>query len=123
MDALGRTALSIASENGDVEAVVALLSTRSNVVDQADRFGQTALHLASRRGHDRVVRLLLEAGASVNAKTCIFATPLMYADTFEHEHVKDTLLNNGAGMYWLSGAYPERPFRDVRFARPSNVYM
>ncbi len=65
----GITALHLAAEQGDVEAVQALLGAGADV-GAGTRIGRyTPLHLAARGGHGAVVTLLLDAGADPLAAT------------------------------------------------------
>ena len=75
----GRTPLHLAAGNRHCPAVKALLemdnkrSTQEQQtrvkVDARDKYGQTALHWATRKeGNEEVIRLLVENGASVNAR-------------------------------------------------------
>eukprot|EP00903_Cladosiphon_okamuranus_P008154 g7853.t1 len=61
-DALGRTALHEAAEQGDSDVAKILLNAGASVDPRCRRM-ITPLMLASRRGHGGVVRLLLRAGA------------------------------------------------------------
>ncbi len=65
----GITALHLAAEQGDAEAVQALLDAGADV-GAGTRIGRyTPLHLAARGGHGDVVAMLLEAGADPLAAT------------------------------------------------------
>jgi ankyrin repeat protein len=67
-------------------------------VDQASG-GSTALHHAAWRGHADVVKLLLQAGADVNAKTRSNSeTPLHLAAMHGHTDVIQLLLQAGADV-------------------------
>lgn len=64
------------SSSGD--AVRFLLRRDPSTLEVEDRDGRTALHLASghRLGSDGTLRALLEAGANIEARTCLGETPL-----------------------------------------------
>jgi ankyrin repeat protein len=54
---------------------------------------ETPLHLFCLRGDSRAVRLLLDAGADINARTDIGATPLMRAIRSHDPDTVDTILS------------------------------
>jgi ankyrin repeat protein len=58
-DSRGMTALHYAAQDGDLNAVLALLN-RGAKVTAKNRFCETALHLAAQGGHTRVVQTLLQ---------------------------------------------------------------
>jgi ankyrin repeat protein len=58
-----------------VEAVAAALDLGSDI-HEANQAGDTALHIAAAQGYDRVVALLAERGANLNAKNARGLTPL-----------------------------------------------
>lgn len=75
----GATDLFAASASGDLDALRDALATVQ--IDQRDQGGRTALMIACRAGQAPAVRLLIEAGADVNAANSNGTTPLMYAKT------------------------------------------
>jgi len=58
--------------------------------------GSTALYLACSHGYDRVVQLLLENGANVNAKDIIYGNALRAASSGGYHQVVKILLEAGA---------------------------
>jgi ankyrin repeat protein len=58
--------------------------------------GDTPLHIASFEGNRHAVRLLVEAGADVNAKGDLSTSPLYYAVSGHHVQVAELLLQYGA---------------------------
>jgi hypothetical protein len=64
----GFTALHHAAERGREEVVADLLRRRADM-NGADGLGWTPLHLAAQKGHLGVVKLLVQAGAKLDAKT------------------------------------------------------
>jgi formylglycine-generating enzyme required for sulfatase activity len=69
-----------ASKNGDIDAMTALLKKEPNLAKAADPDdGATPLHYASVNGHADMVKLLLVAGANVNAARNNGFTPLIIA--------------------------------------------
>ena len=102
-DAAGETPLVTATSLGSVEAVQALIDAGA-VVDAKDKaFQQTALMVAVRSNHPPLVKLFLDKGADVNAKTRTGDTP------------RWTLPNSvpgfGHGVGIIRGGLPERGSR------------
>lgn len=100
-DALGRTALHEAAEQGDSVVAKALLDAGARV-DPRCRRKVTPLMLASRRGHADVVRLLLRAGAGEIDRQGDETSPVEWRSTALHHaarggdvDVVSTLLDAG----------------------------
>lgn len=75
----GHGPLHIAAEYGHEEVVRFLVGHGGAKVDLPTRRGQTALHYSSWKGYHAIVSLLLQAGATVNARnasgrTCLQAS-------------------------------------------------
>jgi ankyrin repeat protein len=68
-DATGETVLIMAAKVGDVKAVEALLDTGATTDASDTAFQQTPLMAATRGGYAPVVKLLIERGAQVDART------------------------------------------------------
>ena len=103
IDATGQTALMTAASVGDLNSVKVLLD-RGAVVDTRDRtFQQTALMFAVRDNHPDVVRLLVERGADVNAKTKQGETPGWI--------LPNSVPGFGHGIGIVRGGLPERGSR------------
>ena len=66
-DALGRTALIVAAQEGHARIAKALLTAHANVA-LADQHGTTALMEAAHHGAENIVRALCEAGAPLDAR-------------------------------------------------------
>ena len=67
-DHLGLTPFMWAAASGEINAVIFLLQHGVSVHENAtSKSGETALHFACNNGHYRLVRLLLDLGADVNA--------------------------------------------------------
>ncbi|KAF3942424.1 Inversin [Dactylella cylindrospora] len=88
----GRSALSWAAENGSKRVVdlliksgcgrlmrVQLPRTRRNFIDSLDRHNRSPLFYAIRNRHVDIIKALLKAGARVDLKDDLGATPLSYA--------------------------------------------
>jgi ankyrin repeat protein len=67
---------------------------------QGEKYGRTALHLAAMNGHLEIVKLLLEHGADVNAKTKegYGYTALHSAASNGHLEIVKLLLEHGADV-------------------------
>lgn len=100
----GRTALSEAAEHGYVETVRLLLQQADIAVDSAmlvvdgDRGKRTPLHWASACGHTKVVGLLLDANARIEAWTTSQRQPVMEAALTGHVDTARYLLARGADV-------------------------
>lgn len=75
-----KSALFVAIEAGDVEAVHAELSSNPSLLNQPEGgFAQTPLHKAVRSNQFEIVRYLVENGAEVNLFDNLSRTPLAAA--------------------------------------------
>jgi ankyrin repeat protein len=86
---------------GDLPALTRLIRTRPELVVWSDELGKTGLHHAAEVGQLESARLLIEAGADVEARTSWNATPLDWAATMGSGAVADLLLSGGAKGYTL----------------------
>ena len=88
------------AEKGRTACVQVLLdagaSASAAVLDCHEEPLCTALHLAAFSGLNTICRLLLDAGADLNARTQSDFTPLQYATIFKHHRVVVLLLSRGA---------------------------
>ena len=92
----GMTALMLSVEEGDAEAVAALLTMGADP-SAADGDGHTPLHRAAFFGAAKLVNALIEARASVDAVDAHGNTALHHAGRGSQEHVFDLLeLRHGA---------------------------
>eukprot|EP00958_Prasinococcus_capsulatus_P013986 scaffold1456_cov392-Prasinococcus_capsulatus_cf.AAC.5 len=69
---------------------------RSTEVDGVDEDGCTPLHLAVDSDAQECAKLLLQAGANINAQDNAGMTPLHYAGTCGHEDLFRFLISSGA---------------------------
>ena len=84
MDDLDR--LIEAARRGVVEDVKAIVHRHRELAGQKDETGATAMHYAAFAGHRDVVRVLVEAGADINATdTQVNATPAGWAIEYLRE--------------------------------------
>ena len=80
------------SDEGDLDAVSALLERRLLNPDACDFLGNTALHRCSAAGHASVAEALLGHGASAYAKNYMGARPLHEAASGGHTECVEALL-------------------------------
>ena len=97
----GQATIFEAAQTGDIEAVTRLLKADPKLVEAKNDEGDTALHQAAgcRRGEEAalsLVRLLLEAGAAVEARNASGQTPLLYASYAGFGRVVELLVAKGA---------------------------
>ena len=86
------------AQTGDVNKMSAVLSAGANANAKMIKNGMTILMTASQEGHPEVVKLLLEKGADVNAKSNTGATALICASQQGNPEVAKLLLEKGAGV-------------------------
>ncbi|MBL8019502.1 MAG: ankyrin repeat domain-containing protein [Leptospirales bacterium] len=71
-----------AANKGDAKGLRRHLETNQNI-DQPGKGGWTPLDVASYKGHAEIVRILLEAGAHVNARSLQLAQEYGYKEIAE----------------------------------------
>lgn len=100
--------LLFAAENGRVDKLRALLAQKDVNIDCANSSAVTALFLAAKEGHEECVRLLLDAGASVDGIGVVqnALTPLWVATYAGHKNCVHRLVLAGAN---LNTKFPETP--------------
>jgi aminoglycoside N3'-acetyltransferase len=81
---------------GDEAGVAAVLAAHPDLVRAAGDHAKTALHLAAESDRLDVARLLVDAGADIEAKTSWGASPLDWAATMGSARVAEFLLGRGA---------------------------
>ena len=90
----GRTALSSAAEEGELEVVNTLVDAGASInTRQAQSW--TPLHYAADKNHLEVVRVLLEHGADKSAKSRDGKTPLLFAALKGHSECVELLKERG----------------------------
>ena len=93
----GDVALSIVhAENGDLEALKAMLDANQELIHDKDWDGYTVLHAAAFEGQTEVVKYLLGKGADANEADSDGVTALMKASLRGHMDVVKILVENGA---------------------------
>ena len=95
-DVGGWTALIVAAEIGDKEAIQLLLRSGADVNISGPR-EWPALHRASRLGNEVAVQLLIENGGDVNGNKNSW-TPILLAAKKGHMSIVRTLIENGADV-------------------------
>lgn len=98
VDSSGNTLLIIAAREGNAETVAALVAYRPRL-DYRNLTGDSALMLAALQGHEKVVDVLLNAGAPFNHSGW---TPLHYAAFEGRLAVVERLLRAGADLNLLA---------------------
>src|SRR6185312_300886 len=91
-----------AGKSGQVSVVRYLLSRRPELVSFADELGKTGLHWTAETDQAETARLLLDAGADIEARTSWGATPLDWAAVMGSKNVAELLLAGGAGGFKLT---------------------
>ncbi len=109
-------ALYRAAEQGDTEAIAALMACGLDPDRGDEEIGKTALHCAAMSGQVEAVRLLLASGASTDVRDREFhAPPLVWAAEGsrmsegrcgDHEAIGRLLLDAGSPVEWRSDQEP-----------------
>jgi cytohesin len=89
-----------ATGEGDLEGVQALLEINPGLAKVEDKFtGDTPLHIAARKGYIDIAKLLIDAGADINARDERYEyTSLHFATTFGQKDLVELLINKGADI-------------------------
>jgi len=90
-----------AVKRGDTSTVADLLRSRRKLARVAGEYGKTGLHWAAETDQAEAARILIDAGADIEARTSWGATPLEWAATMGSLRVADLLLSRGAGGFTL----------------------
>jgi len=98
-DHFGQSLLCIASRDGKARCLNELLKTNINVNVRRKVDGYLPLHDAARHGHFDCLRILIENGANVNAKSFLGFTPLHRATLHGFQECAQLLINNGADVH------------------------
>jgi ankyrin repeat protein len=88
----------LCARTGNVDAVSALLGRGANVNARESNRGQTALMWAAAQKHPAVLRVLIEAGADIHARTNGGFTPLLFTVRAGDIESSDILLVAGADI-------------------------
>ena len=106
-----------ASSGGDPAGVEAALRKGANLNARRGVFRETPLRAASRSGHVEVVRVLLDAGADIQARNSTGGTALHSASLAGHLEVVRELVRKGADISAKS-RYGNTPF-DYSIGQPA----
>lgn len=101
-------------KSGDVQALGALLRDSPELITSVDGVGKTGLHWAAEVNQAEAARLLIDAGADIEATTSWGATPLEWAATLGSVQVADLLLDRGASGFTLIVAAALGKIADVK---------
>lgn len=94
-----------AVKRGDTSVVADLLRSQPKLVRFAGEYDKTGLHWAAETDQVEVARILLDAGADIEAETSWGATPLGWAAVMGSVRVADLLLSRGAsGVTFVAAA-------------------
>ncbi|MEL6347651.1 MAG: ankyrin repeat domain-containing protein [Myxococcota bacterium] len=91
-----KVSLREAVDAGDVDAVRAFVTANPGFVDARYEYGVTPLLLACKAGNEAMVRLLVDAGADIEAENSYPYTPLQMA--LEHQHADIALFLLSLGV-------------------------
>lgn len=103
-----------AVKQGDGPAAEELLRRQPELIIAADEYDKTALHWAAEKNHAEIARMLLDAGADIEAKTNWGDTPLKWAATLGSSTVAELLLSRGAHGFNLNVAAALGKLDDVK---------
>ncbi|KAL9957509.1 hypothetical protein ACROYT_G039148 [Oculina patagonica] len=96
-----RIGLHQACRDGMADVAERLIRINPSACDEYDKDGLTPLHHAARGNFVKIIQLLLDAGADINAtatKSCSYMTPLTCASKFNSYDACRALIQNGANM-------------------------
>lgn len=108
-DRNGRTLLSRACNNNDLEGAKARLAERPEDLNEADNAGNTPLQIAALEGFAKIVQFLLKNKCDVNTRNIDKETPLIDAVENGHVEVIRLLLQYGANPR-LGNAKGDEPY-------------
>ncbi|KAJ1641464.1 ankyrin repeat protein, partial [Pavlovales sp. CCMP2436] len=92
----GAQQLFAAALHGQSEGVELLLSAGVSANGYKDEYGCSPLHAAARQGSPRIVQMLIDAQAHLDAKSRLGTTPLAEASTHQRADAVERLLAAGA---------------------------
>ena len=94
-----------AAKHGATIMVLALLAQDASLISARDTDGSTPLHCATWKGHERLVQVLLQHGADVNAannNNHWGTTPLHAAAHANQRAIAELLIAHGANLHAIT---------------------
>lgn len=112
-----------AAESGDVARVTAMLAGDPSLANAKGGYDKTPLHLAAEKNQATAVRVLIDAGADIEAQTSWGMTPLEWASNCAGNEAAEVLLASGARMnLWAAAGLGKldvvRSFFDIGRLKP-----
>ncbi|CEO61082.1 Putative Ankyrin repeat protein [Penicillium brasilianum] len=98
-------ALHLAAFNGHEQEVQSLIGVNTGDVNEPDDTRTYAVVWASLNGHEKVVQLLLDCGADINAQGGFYGDALKAACSEGHHRIAQLLLERGANVNVQGGQY------------------
>jgi ankyrin repeat protein/L-ascorbate metabolism protein UlaG (beta-lactamase superfamily) len=95
-DAGGNLPINMATDNGLMDVIGALLDNGARTDVTEDEFACTPLHIAALRGYRDIAQMLLDHGAAVDAKNARGETPFELAARYGQRDVAELLVERGA---------------------------
>lgn len=84
------------AQKGNIAKAELLLKYGAGIDPVDDEYQSTPLGMAARWGHTDMVEYLIKQGADLNKAGAVWATPLAWARSKEHVHIKKLLFDAGA---------------------------
>lgn len=107
----GMPAVVLAAELGQIEAIQAFINHKASIDYPSKNERLTALSAASKSGNLAIVKLLVEAGAKINAVDIVGMTPLAHAVDSSRADVVEYLLSKGADVKTIDAQH--RSLKDI----------
>ena len=85
-----------AAERGDAAKVRQFLAADTTLANARGLHNKTPLHIAAEKNHTEIAKLLIDAGADMNAEASLGMTPLALAAKMGNREVAEVLLAHGA---------------------------
>lgn len=94
------TALHSAAKNGNVDAILALLSKGGSHLEALAEYDWTPLHWAAKNDKEKAIEVLAGCGANIEARSSNGETPLHIASSFNSLSAMRALIAAGASWMW-----------------------